>query len=293
MRSLNQIDTREAAIHHPNRLNLVACRHPSEGLSSLSLIQTEQRRLRLERKRILMNTPTSIRIAIAALLLSFSNQGFAEQTAKRFEIQRSLDYLLFLPQNYDEKAAHPLIVFLHGAGERGDNIEVVKVHGPPKIVQSKPDFPFIVLSPQCPKNQRWNALDLMDLIKHIKSKYKVDAERIYLTGLSMGGYGTWDLAAQYPYEFAAIAPICGGGNPRNTRRMGHIPTWVFHGGKDTVVPISQSEGMIAGMEKAGGTPKFTIYPDAGHDSWTATYNNPELYEWFLEHRKQEPPKGRR
>ncbi len=239
-----------------------------------------------------MNSRIYLQILVAALMLSFTQRASSEQSAGSFEIKRSLGYLLFLPEDYESKASHPMIVFLHGAGERGDNLDRVKVHGPPKIVQSKPDFPFIVLSPQCPKNQRWITTDLMDLIQHIKSNYKVDAERIYLTGLSMGGYGTWDLAANYPYEFAAIAPVCGGGNPRNTRRMGHLPAWVFHGGKDTVVPISQSEGMVAGMEKAGGSPKFTIYPDAGHDSWTATYNNPKLYKWFLQHTKQEPPKRR-
>ncbi len=227
------------------------------------------------------------------VLLAFHSEITAEQKAHRFDIHRSLDYLLFLPTSYEQLDSHPLIIFLHGAGERGSNIDVVKVHGPPKIAPTKPAFPFIVLSPQCPAGQRWNAPDVKALLEHIKENYKVDRERIYLTGLSMGGFGTWDIASNYPYEFAAIAPVCGGGNPRNTRRMGHIPTWVFHGGKDTVVPISQSEDMVAGMEKAGGTPKFTIYPNAGHDSWTKTYNNPALYRWFLEHKKQAPPQKKR
>lgn len=233
-----------------------------------------------------MNNP--FKLVIAAIMLSIvspqSLQG--DQRAAKFEIRRTLDYLLHLPENYESQETWPLIVFLHGAGERGDNIAKVKVHGPPKLVESKPDFPFIVVSPQCPSGQRWNAPDIMALIQHIKTKYPVDNERIYLTGLSMGGYGTWDIATKYPDDFAAIAPICGGGNPRFARRISHLPTWVFHGAKDTVVPISQSESMVNAMEAAGGKPRFTIYPTAGHDSWTATYNNPELFEWFLQHTKQ-------
>lgn len=233
----------------------------------------------------------SLVLILATLIHCSSAQ--AAQTADRFEIKRSLDYLLFLPENYDAASQFPLIVFLHGAGERGSNIELVKKHGPPKIVESQPGFSFIVLSPQCPTGQRWNAPDVMALVEHIKSTRKVDADRIYLTGLSMGGYGTWDLAGNYPYEFAAIAPICGGGNPRYARRFSHLPTWVFHGAKDQVVPIAQSEVMVEAMEAAGGTPKFTIYPEANHDSWTKSYENPELYNWFLRHKKQSRPERRR
>lgn len=213
----------------------------------------------------------------------------AGQKADRFEIRRSLDYLLYLPEQYETAESLPMIVFLHGAGERGSNIERVKRHGPPKIVESDPDFGFIVLSPQCPSGQRWNAPDIMALVRHVMDTHKVDRDRVYLTGLSMGGYGTWDTAVNYPHEFAAIAPICGGGNPRYARRIKHLPAWVFHGAKDKVVPISQSQDMVQGMEKAGGTPKFTIYPEAGHDSWTASYANSELYRWFLQHKKQPPP----
>ena len=209
----------------------------------------------------------------------------ADQQAKKFEINRSLDYLLYLPDSYEQAEKLPLIVFLHGAGERGDNIEMVKKHGPPKLVKSNPDFGFIVLSPQCPARTSWNATDIMALIEHVSANHKVDTRRIYLTGLSMGGYGTWDIAGRYPQRFAAVAPICGGGNPRYARRMRNLPTWVFHGAKDRVVPLSQSEVMVKAMKKAGGNPKFTVYPEAGHDSWTATYANPELYQWFLKHER--------
>ncbi len=229
-------------------------------------------------------------LGLAAAACIAIPQARTDQQTGHFEIRRSLDYLLYLPARYAEAEALPMIVFLHGAGERGSDIQKVKKHGPPKIVETNPDFGFIVLSPQCPARQRWNPPDVMALVKHVMEAHKVDRRRIYLTGLSMGGYGTWDTAINYPHTFAAIAPICGGGNPQYTRRIKHLPTWVFHGAKDQVVPISQSEAMVQSMKKAGGAPKFTIYPDAGHDSWTESYANPELYQWFLKHKK--PAAGR-
>lgn len=222
---------------------------------------------------------------LAAAVLIALPQSQAEQKAERLEIRRSLDYLLYLPNRYAEAESLPMIVFLHGAGERGSDIQKVKKHGPPKIVESNPDFEFIVLSPQCPAGQRWNPQDVMSLVKHVLETHKVDRRRIYLTGLSMGGYGTWDTAVNHPHAFAAIAPICGGGNPLFARKIRHLPIWVFHGAKDKVVPLSQSKVMVEAVQKAGGAPKFTIYPEAGHDSWTKSYANPELYKWFLKHKK--------
>ena len=126
----------------------------------------------------------------------------------------------------------------------------------------------------------------INLVDDIAARYKVDKKRIYLTGLSMGGYGTWALASAYPERFAAIAPICGGGSRIMSLRLKDIPIWVFHGAKDRVVPLEESEEMVNAIRKRGGDVKFTIYPDAGHDSWTESYNNQELYDWFLEHSKQ-------
>jgi len=194
-------------------------------------------------------------------------------------------YLLFLPADYyKSKKRWPLILFLHGAGERGDNLELVKKHGPPKIVEHKPDFPFIVLSPQCPAGQWWSPETLLPLLDDVIAHYRVDTDRIYLTGLSMGGFGTWDLAVAAPDRFAAIAPICGRGNPFLAPRIKDIPVWVFHGAKDQVVPIKESEDMINALKKLGADVKFTVYPNANHDAWTETYNNPKLYEWFLQHK---------
>jgi predicted peptidase len=126
---------------------------------------------------------------------------------------------------------------------------------------------------------------LINLLDDIVSRYNVDTERIYLTGLSMGGYGTWTLAAAYPQRFAAIAPICGGGERYMADKFKNVPVWAFHGAKDNVVPPVKSEEMVNAINARGGNARLTVYPDAAHDSWTATYDNPELYDWFLKHRK--------
>jgi predicted peptidase len=212
----------------------------------------------------------------------------AKSLKKRVEVEVKCDYLLFLPQDYgkDKDKRWPLILFLHGSGERGSDLNKVKVHGPPKVVEStKKDLPFIVVSPQCPEGQWWDPDVLAALLDDIAANYSVDASRVYLTGLSMGGYGTWETAIEYPERFAAIAPICGGGNPFKADRIKAVPTWVFHGEKDEGVPIRKSEEMVEALKRAGGNVEFTRYPDAGHDSWTVTYDNPALYEWFLKHHK--------
>jgi predicted peptidase len=187
-----------------------------------------------------------------------------------------------------------LILFLHGAGERGDDLDLVKKHGPPKILGEKKDFPvafgaasrFIVVSPQCPAGECWCNDTLIALLSNMVAKYRVDRDRIYLTGLSMGGYGTWSLAMEHSGWFAAIAPICGGGFPLLAHKIKKVPTWVFHGAKDEVVPIRESERMVSALKALGGNVKFTIYPKAAHDSWTKTYNNPKLYQWFLRHKRK-------
>jgi len=199
----------------------------------------------------------------------------------------SCRYLLFLPRDYGrEEKPWPLIMFLHGAGERGSDLEKVKVHGPPKIVEKQKDFPFIVVSPQCPEEKWWpGQIDiLINLLDDIESRYNVDKDRVYLTGLSMGGYGTWSLACEYPERFAAIAPICGGGQRLLAGKLKDMPIWAFHGAKDKTVPPERSQEMVDAVNSRGGNAKLTIYPDAAHNSWTATYDNKELYDWFLQHR---------
>lgn len=212
------------------------------------------------------------------------------QHTKTFEktVTKTLgcNYLLFLPESYGEdEKKWPLMLFLHGAGERGNDLQLVKKHGPPKIVENQKDFPFIVVSPQCPKDRWWNDdLDvLINLLDDVVAKYEVDEQRIYLTGLSMGGYGTWALGSRYPDRFAAIAPICGGGMLPMAFGLTDMPIWAFHGAKDAVVPVEESEQMVELINKRGGNAKLTVYPDAGHDSWTETYDNQEFYDWLLKY----------
>ena len=198
-----------------------------------------------------------------------------------------MNYLLYFPKEYGKADTRwPMIVFLHGAGERGDDLELVKKHGPPKIAEEKEDFPFVVLSPQCPEGNWWERENLIALLDEIVANYDIDEERIYLTGLSMGGFGTWALAVDHPGLFAAIAPICGGGSRWHASLLKDTPVWAFHGRKDDVVPLIRSKEMVDAVKAAGGDAKLTVYRDAGHDSWTRTYDNPALYEWLLSHKRK-------
>ncbi len=220
------------------------------------------------------------------------------QTAQMFRLERkqvlAANYLLFLPQGYDASSGKrwPLILFLHGVGERGTNVWLVARHGPPKIDTTATNFPFIVVSPQCADGKIWSNDLLLALLDHVEQEYPVDPHRVYLTGLSMGGFGTWNLGLSHPERFAAIAPICGGGNfitiyhaaEEHRAALISLPVWAFHGGKDPVVPTGESERMVNYLKKLGVKEvKLTIYPDAQHDCWTQTYANPELYAWFLRH----------
>ena len=226
-------------------------------------------------------------LALFAPQTAISEEQPGRQQAEKLDtqIRVQMDYLLYLPKDYDQQDAWPLVLFLHGSGERGDDLELVKTHGPPKLIAEGRDFPFLIVSPQCPKDRQWEPIELIALLEHIGSRYKVDAERIYVTGLSMGGFGTWRLAGYAPHRFAAIAPICGGGETYWTKQLAHLPVWAFHGAKDTGVPPQRSQAMIDGLKKHGGRPKLTIYPDAGHDAWTETYNNPEFYNWLLQQKR--------
>ncbi|HRA89435.1 MAG TPA: alpha/beta hydrolase-fold protein [Planctomycetaceae bacterium] len=222
-------------------------------------------------------------LSVTAVLSLPASADDSGQSAKRLDVQVRVEmgYLLYLPKDYETKESWPLVLFLHGSGERGDDLELVKKHGPPKLISEGKQFPFIVVSPQCPKDATWEPLKLTALLDEVVRNQKVDEDQICVTGLSMGGFGTWELAAYSPKRFAAISPICGGGEPRWAKRFAHLPTWAFHGAKDEGVPLKLSQEMIDAMTKNGGTPKLTIYPDAEHDSWTETYNNPEFYEWLL------------
>lgn len=222
-----------------------------------------------------------------------TNSPLSARTLKWEVSQRGeMRYLIYLPKEYGANGDQrwPLMLFLHGAGERGTNLQRVAVHGPPKLVNDGRRFPFILVAPQCAEGERWQPDSLVKLLEQVTAEHRVDAGRVYLTGLSMGGYGTWKLALAHPEKFAAIAPICGGGEYIDVLLAGRskaaalrsLPVWAFHGAKDPVVPLEESERMVNALKKAGVKDvKLTVYPEANHDSWTETYNNPEFYDWML------------
>lgn len=227
-----------------------------------------------------------------------ASQGGQTAQAFQMEIKKTLrlKYLLYLPPQYDtSKEKWPLVLFLHGAGERGDDLNKVAVHGPPKLVAKEgKEFPFVLVSPQCPEDGFWSSelqLDALNgLLNDMVARYRIDKDRIYVTGLSMGGFGTWQLAFRYPDRFAALAPVCGRGDAKKAALIKDMPVWVFHGAKDKTVPPKDSKDMVDALTKAGADPKFTLYPNADHDSWTETYKNPEFYEWMLKQRRGEKQK---
>ncbi|MFK7734612.1 MAG: prolyl oligopeptidase family serine peptidase [Pirellulaceae bacterium] len=212
-----------------------------------------------------------------------------------------LKYRLLKPADFDPNERYPLVIFLHGAGERGDDNGVQLKHGMPEFCKpaTREKFPCYVLAPQCPKGQRWADVDwsqdhvalpekvspsmrlVLDLVDRMLEDAAIDKNRIYLTGLSMGGYGTWDALYRRPDFFAAALPICGGGDPASAERIKDNPIWCFHGGSDKIVDVEFSRVMLEALKKVGGSPKYTEYEGVGHDSWTATYANPEIYEWLF------------
>ena len=202
------------------------------------------------------------------------------------EREVTLRYLLYLPGDYEAKPAEkwPLVLFLHGSGERGEDIEKVKIHGPPKLVSQGKTFPFVLVSPQCPTGSRWGAEELSKLVDELTNTYRIDRQRLYVTGLSMGGSGTWSLVAAYPDKFAAAMPMCGRGDLEAVEKLAKTPIWVLVGAKDSERTVQNCQEMAAALAKAGCKGRFTLYVELPHDCWTVTYNNPETYEWLLSHR---------
>lgn len=222
----------------------------------------------------------------------------------------TIRYMLFVPKNYKADGEKlPLMLFLHGLGESSnDDLNRVKIHGPAKFVDTRPDFPFVLITPQCPPppgynpavtvartspevvklvKRAWKPEELIQLVDHAIGKLNVDRDRVYVTGLSMGGFGTWRLVATYPERFAAAVPICGGGDPEQMAKpLSRIPIWAFHGAKDPTVPLSESQKMVDAIRHEKGDVRLTVYPDVQHNSWAATYDNPEVYTWLLAHRRQ-------
>jgi len=226
---------------------------------------------------------------LASFAVGAETPATGVQQEKHFEVQRpvaaKIDYLLFLPQGYERSNQYwPLMLFLHGGGESGTNVAQVKRNGPPKYVESHPEFPFILVSPQTKSG--WDHRTLTALLDDVVKTYRVDTRRIYLTGVSMGGGGTWALAAAHPDRFAAIVPVSGVGNPADAKRLAALPIWVFHGAKDTIISVEYSRKMVAAIKAAGSNVRYTEYPEAHHNIWNRTYDDPELYEWLLAQKKR-------
>ena len=217
-----------------------------------------------------------------------------EQTLK-LDQDKSVAYLLYLPNEYESKEGKwPLLLFLHGRGESRGPLSTVKKWGPPRLIERGESFPYVVVSPQCPEAESWDQsrqeVLLLELLDHLAKQYKIDQDRIYLTGLSMGGYGAWRLAADHPERFAAVVPICGGGKPQDADKLKGLPIWAFHGTDDPAVPLQRSVEMVEAIKKAGSTTiRFTTLEWIGHNSWEAAYASPDLYTWLD---KQTAPKNR-
>lgn len=219
---------------------------------------------------------------------------------------KTLKFRQLNPPKLEESKKYPLVIFLHGAGERGDDNQAQLKHGMAKFVSSevREKFPCYVIAPQCPTGEQWVNVPwsadkhknpekpsgamgrVLEVVDAYVKNLPVDADRIYITGLSMGGYGTWDAIARRPNFFAAAMPICGGGDSSDVSAYKSLPIWAFHGDKDTAVKVERTRAMIEALKAAGGEPKYTEYPGVGHDSWTATYNNDEVIAWLFAQKRE-------
>ena len=230
--------------------------------------------------------------SVFALLSAVFVHAGDTKTGFVHKIHKSTDgdakYVVFVPKDYDGAKAFPVILFLHGSGSTGDDGEKQAKGGIAKALRDMNEkFPFIVVLPQA-HQKGWGATgpsakQAIAILDEVEKAYKTDKKRVYLTGLSMGGYGAWSLAAAYPDRWAAIAPICGGGNPKTADKIKDLPCWCFHGDADPTVNVEKSREMIKALKDAGGSPKYTEYPKVGHNSWDRAYATPELYTWFLKH----------
>ena len=220
--------------------------------------------------------------------MSKKNQGSFETTEN---IPIDLNYSLYTPDGYNESSSdYPLVLYLHGVGERGDDLSKLEVNGLPEIINIGKKYSFITVAPQCPDFGWWSRSEyveaLASLVKSIIKNHKVDNKRVYVTGLSMGGYGTLALAKQFPDLFAAIISICGGMDDHSDiKKLKELPIWLFHGDEDQVHPVESSIIIRDLLAPINDQIKLTIYKGVGHNSWDRTYANEKIYDWLLGHKK--------
>ena len=196
-----------------------------------------------------------------------------------------LRYMEYVPAKIDLNKHVPIMIFLHGSGSAGLDINAVLDNGPWQYAREHADFPFIILAPQLDQDGEWDPEKLNEWLEHVVGVLPVDRRRIYLTGLSRGGQGAWDFAMRYPHWFAAVAPLSGYSDIRQPCRLQGMPVWAFHGAQDGIVPIKYDQATVAEAQGCGVKVKFTVYPDLGHDTWTRTYEDPALYAWLRSARK--------
>ena len=244
-------------------------------------------------------------LAALLLLLGAGTQDSGEAREFKNAAGKKLLYRLYKPASYDEKQKYPLVLFLHGAGERGDDNQAQVKNGVRFFLQNQAKFPCFLVAPQCPGKFQWvdtpwgnlkhtipaqptepmqSTIELLPALQ--KEFAAIDPKRHYVTGLSMGGFGTWDLVSRFPKKFAAAVPICGGADEAQAPAIAKVPVWVFHGGADEVVKTVRSRNIVAALKAAGGSPKYTEYPGVGHNSWDKAYATKELYPWLLEQKKK-------
>lgn len=215
-----------------------------------------------------------------------------------------LPYVIARPANWSAKKKYPLLVFLHGAGERGTDNQRQLTWGRAWMEQAVTQYQAVVVAPQCPGNCRWAEVDwnrpahdmpadmsrpmrdLFELLPSIEKECAIDPARRYVAGISMGGYGTWDALCRRPDYFAAAVPICGGADEKQAKAIAKIPVWTFHGDSDGAVPVVRSRNIVEALKKAGGKPKYTEYPGVGHDSWNNAFADPQLLKWLFEQRRK-------
>jgi predicted peptidase len=234
--------------------------------------------------------PGLILAALIATSASAADKGLPMgRSVHRLSLAHSIadhvNYLLYIPRSYarDAAAEWPLILFLHGSEQRGDDPALLQDLSLLTFAEKLGDFPFVAVIPQCPRNMHWPPGIVKRVLDSVESMLRIDRDRVYLTGFSMGGYGTWQTAAAFPRTFAAIAPICGMSDLPEVPRLTGIPIWAFHGAQDANVPVSESRKMVDTLRKSGADARLTVYPDLAHDCWTMTYRDSRLYLWFLDH----------
>lgn len=211
----------------------------------------------------------------------------AQSFSRKVTVSVSGRYQVALPEGYETgRKRYPVLLFLHGAGERGDDLDRVGVHGPLKEVRKGRKLPFIVVAPLCPADAAWDPLMLTGLLDEVESKWRVDRDREYLTGLSLGGFGTYTLAAFSPKRFAAIAPIAGWASRWIASTIKDLPIWSTHGDADPAVPLDQETPLIEALKAAGADVRFDVIPGGGHDVWSDVYAGDALYAWLLEHKRR-------